>query len=116
MTKIINFPQKTDSTFPSNDEEAQAHLAEVRQQYCDEISNDAMDAALSVIVNYGVYIKPVGPAVKDLVFLEEALKAILYRNKNIVHPFHDMIEKAIVMPEDTQEKNDDKLKDLVDLV
>jgi hypothetical protein len=116
MTKILNFPQKTDSTFPSSDEEAQTHLTEVRQNYCDEISNDAMDAALSVIVNYGVYIKPVGSAVKDLVFLEEALKAILYRNKNLVHPFHDMIEKAIVMPDEERERLEELLKDQVDLV
>lgn len=116
MTKVINFPQKIDSTFPSTDEEAQLHLDEIRQRYCDEISNDAMDAAISVIVNYGIYIKTAGSSIKDLVFLEEALKAILYRTKNIQHPFHDMIERAIVLPEEAQQKVEEIIKDKVDLI
>lgn len=116
MTKILNFPQKTEASFPSTMEEAQEQVNEVRKLYCDEVGTDALDAALTVFANYGIQVKPNGTAIKDLVFLEEAVKAVLYRNKNIPHPFHDMIEKSIVLPEETEAKIEQLIQDSVDLV
>ena len=116
MTKILNFPNKIDVNFPSTMEEAQDHVTEVRRTYCDEVGTDALDAALTVFANYGVQVRPNGTAIKDLVFLEEAIKAILYRNKNVPHPFHEMIEKSIVLPEETEAKIEELIKDSVDLI
>ena len=116
MTKILNFPNKIDVNFPSTAEEAQDLITEVRKTYCDEVGTDALDAALTVFANYGIQVRPSGTAIKDLVFLEEAVKAVLYRNKNIPHPFHEMIEKSIVLPEDAEAKIDELIKDSVDLV
>lgn len=111
MTKILNFPNISDSNFPSTNEEAQEQVNEVRRNYCDEVGTDALDATLTVFMNYGIQVRPNGTAIKDLVFLEEAIKAVLYRNKNIPHPFHEMIEKAIVLPEETEASIEQAIKE-----
>lgn len=113
MTKVINFPQKIDSIFPTTSEEADEHIKDVRTKYCEEITSDVLDGLVSVLLSYGVHLKPQGNSVKDIIFLEESIKAVLFRTKGIEHPFHDMIDKSIVLPDEAEEKIKETIKENV---
>ena len=57
-----------------------------------------------MLAQFGFTIKAENDHVKDLVFLEETLKAFVYRYKKIDHQFHQLIEATIALPDDFIEK------------
>ena len=105
MTENLNnFPKKSDTLYPSNIEESLDHIIAVRTDYCDEVANDVMDAINAVMSSYGITVKPDESHIKDYVFLEEAIKAALYRYKRLHHGFHDIIDATISLsPEAIEE-------------
>jgi uncharacterized protein YllA (UPF0747 family) len=113
--KVLKFPEfKGEATFPTSIQESLEHVEEVRKQYCEEISSDVFDAALTVINNYGLTVKANEIFIKDAVFLEEAIKAFVYRFKRLHHPLHEIIEQTITISDELQseihEKIDENLK------
>jgi hypothetical protein len=113
--KILKFPEiKSEAGFPTSIEESLEHVEEIRKHYCDEISSDVFDAALTVINNYGLSVRANDIFIKDAVFLEEAIKAFVYRFKRIHHPMHEIIEQTITisdeLKQEIQETIDDNLK------
>lgn len=101
---IVQFPNQSLDTFPSNIEESIDHIQSIRQEYCDEVVSDTLDAIIAVLNSYGFTIQSNKEAIKDIVFVEETLKAFVYRYKRLEHPFHEIIEQAITLPDDIQEQ------------
>lgn len=98
---IVGFPKKIPENFPHNIQESVEHIEAVRRDYCDEVSADAFEAMISVISNYGIQgTKLSDEHIKDVVFLEETVKAFIYRYKKLHHPFHDIIEASITLPDE----------------
>lgn len=89
---------------PSSKEESQEHLQSIRQEYCDEVCEDILEAVTSVLHSYGFNIKSQENYIKDYVFLEEAVKAMLYRYKKIPHGMHEVIEATITMTAEASEE------------
>lgn len=89
---------------PSSIEESIDHLVAVRQDYCDEVCEDVLEAVTSVLHSYGFNIKSQENYIKDFVFLEEAVKAMLYRYKKIPHGMHEVIEATITMTSEASEE------------
>lgn len=108
MTKIINFP-KTLETFPSNREESLQHISEVRKEYCDSVSSDIFEACMQAFTAYGFSIKPDEKHIKDIVFVEEAIKSMIYRYKNLDHQLHDISDMSISLSEDAKEELENRI-------
>lgn len=99
MSNIIQFPKNNIN--PHGLEQNSPDLIyEVRREFCDEVVSDALDALVGIFGSYGVVSRGDVNSIKDIVFLEEALKALLYRYKNLEHSLHPVIEATIsISPE-----------------
>jgi len=106
MDNIIQFPRKADKGFPNNLDESFGHIEDVRRNYCDEVSADILEAAFSVLTSYGLQVTPDESVIKSIVFVEEALKALVYTTKKLHHPFQDLAEQAITLNDDAQKELD----------
>ena len=108
MTNIIQFPNKNgfDGVIPHTEE----HLMLVRQEFCDEVVSDVMDTVTAVIASYGFkgYINE--ESIKDIVFVEEAIKAFTYRFKGLHHNMHSIIDQTIIITDDAK-KHLEKLEE-----
>ena len=107
-SNIIQFPNKNgfDGVIPHTEE----HLMLVRQEFCDEVVSDVMDAVTAVIASYGFkgYINE--ESIKDIVFVEESIKAFTYRFKGIHHNMHPIIDQTISITDDAK-KHLEKLEE-----
>lgn len=111
MDNIIQFPVKNKTKgFPSSIEQSYDHIEEVRRDYCDEISSDIMDAITSVLASYNITILPDENVVKNVVFMEESAKALVYSTKKLYHPFQELAQQAITLTDDAREE----LKDIIE--
>ena len=115
---VIKFPQKTSTDrFPISLEQSYEHIENVRRDYCDEVCADVMEAAFSVLASYGLTVKPNEENVRQIVLVEEAIKAMVYSTKNLHHSFQDLAETLITLtPQaqiDIKEFVDDKAVDLI---
>jgi hypothetical protein len=111
MDNIIQFPVKNSTKgFPNNLEQSYEHIEEVRRDYCDEISADIMEAVLGVLASYNISVLPDESVVKNVVFLEETVKALVYSTKKLEHPFQDIAQQAITLTDEAR----DELKEIID--
>jgi hypothetical protein len=106
MDNIIQFPKKADQGFPNNLNESFDHIEDVRRNYCDEVSADIIEAAFSVLSSYGLQVTPDESSVKNIVFFEEAVKALVYTTKKLHHPFQDLAEQAVTLEADAKKELD----------
>ena len=111
MDNIIQFPVKNNSkSFPINVEQSYDHIEEVRRDYCDEVSADIMEAITGVLSSYNLSILPDESVVKNVVFMEETVKALVYSTKKLYHPFQELAQQAITLTEDAR----NELKEIID--
>ena len=111
---LIKFPSQSEEQFPSSREEAFERLIEVRTEYCDSVAEDAFDVVMQVLSSYIMYPKNNVDHIKDVVFLEEAIKSVVYRYKKLPHSFHDISDSVIsITPEAQQELDKNKQKEKV---
>jgi hypothetical protein len=102
---VILFPSKTTSKiFPANVEESIDHIEEIRRDYCDEVADDAVEAVFSVMSSYGLFVDPGESAIKNIVFMEEAIKSLLYSVKKVPHSFQEIAESCITINGDAREE------------
>lgn len=111
MDNIINFPKQSFEQFPLSEQQSVEHLETIRAEYCDAVVQDTFDGIIGILNSYGFILKPDKGSIKDIVFLEEALKAFVYRQKHLEHPFHEIIESVITLPDEDQKKAEEKIKD-----
>jgi hypothetical protein len=110
MSKILKFPDKNGEAGSSASlEDTITQIEEVRKMFCDEVSSDVFEAALAVISNYGLSMKSDMGYIKNAVFMEEAIKAFVYKLKNIHHPMHDVVEKTITVADELEKEIEEKL-------
>lgn len=106
MDNIIQFPSKPTNPFPNNLEQTLERVEEVRRLYCDEVTSDAVEAVFAVLSSYGLSIKPDEQVVKTVVFLEEAIRSMVYTTKDLNHTFQDLADVAIVLETDAKKELD----------
>ena len=106
MDNIIQFPTKSNSPFPNNLEQTIDHVEQVRRTYCDEVTADAFEAVFAVLTSYGLTIKPDENVVKSVVFLEEAIRAMVYTTKDLNHSFQDLADATITLEADAKKELD----------
>jgi hypothetical protein len=104
MTNIVNFPKITPDIFPSNIDDSYKQIEEVRRNYCDEVSSDVMEAVFSVMSSYGITVTVDEDTVKNIVFMEESIKSLLYKMKKVQHPFQDVASATISLNDDAKEE------------
>lgn len=103
MDNVIQFP-KNNSNPQSPDANSLEMIQAVRQQFCDEVVSDVLDAVAGILSSYGIMSNGSPESIKDIVFLEESLKALTYRYKHLDHSLHSVIEQAIsISPEIEQQ-------------
>lgn len=101
---LIKFPKDSFPLFPSTEQESLDHLNMVRQEYCDEVTSDVTEAIFSVLHSYGFILKSDNDHIKDVVFLEEAVKAMIYRYKKLGHPLHEIINNTVNLPDEADDE------------
>ena len=109
---IIKFPPKNidNETFPSTLEESLETLVSIRTEFCDEVVADTLDAITAVFASYGFALNSEIQTIKDIVFVEEALKAFTYRYKKLDHPFHPLIDETITVSDDIKKQIEEKIE------
>ena len=112
IDNVIQFPSKNSESFPSTVEESQEALVSVRMEFCDEVVSDTLDAVTAVLASYGFSLSNDVQTIKDVVFIEEALKAFTYRYKKLPHPLHDLIEQTITVSDDLKKHIEEKIEDI----
>ena len=105
---LIKFPSQSEEQFPSSKEEALERLIEVRTEYCDAVAEDAFDVVMQVLSSYNMYPKDNVDNIKDVVFLEETIKSVVYRYKKLPHSFQDMADSVIAITPEAQRELDKK--------
>jgi len=92
---VIKFPNKNgfDGVLPHTEE----HVIQVRQDFCDDVVSDALDAIVAVFASYGIVSRGDVDSIRDVIFLEETLKAYAYRYKDIEHGLHELIDNTITI-------------------
>ena len=112
---VIQFPAKNIANiFPLTIEQSLEHLDEVRKDYCDEVAEDAVEAVFSVLTSYGIHVKPDENAIKYIVFMEEAIKSLLYSVKKLPHGFQEVAQVSITINDDAKEEMDRLISESVD--
>jgi hypothetical protein len=102
---IIPFPAKNISKiFPTNLEESFDHLEEIRRDYCDEVAEDAVEAIFAVFSSYGLQVKPDEASIKNIVFMEESVKSLLYSIKKLPHTFQEIADAVVSINGDAKEE------------
>jgi DNA-binding ferritin-like protein len=101
---VVQFPKISEEAFPSSHEEAQERLEEIRTEYCDAVAEDAFDVVMQVLYSYNMYPKTDEAKIKDVVFLEEAIKSVVYRYKNLPHTFQELSENTISITDEAQQE------------
>lgn len=109
---IVSFPNNFTDNFPSTVEESLSHITAVRQEYCDEVTADVLEAVVGVLASYNIHINSNEEHIKDIVFAEETIKALIYRYKNLPHSFHSIIESVITLTDEAKQDLEDKKKAL----
>lgn len=104
MSNVVNFPKNNSDIFPSSLDESYKHIEEVRRNYCDEVSSDVMEAVFSVMSSYGITVTVDEETVKNIVFMEESIKSLLYKMKRVQHPFHDVASATITLNDDAKDE------------
>lgn len=98
MDNIVQFPNKINNeSFPLSIEQSYEHIENVRRDYCDEVCADVLEAAFSVLSSYGITVKPDEQNIKYIVFVEEAIKSMVYSTKKLSHNFQDLAETLITL-------------------
>jgi hypothetical protein len=106
MENVIQFPRVINGlSSPLSQEERSEIISNLRKEVSDEICDDIMQNVINFIVNCGLISSEL--IVRDAIFLEETIKAVVYRYKNIPHQFHSLIDDVIVMPEDMENEDDE---------
>lgn len=100
---IVTFPNNANELYPSTIEESKEHINAVRQHFCDEVCQDITDAVVGVLGSYNIHIKAEEIHIKDFVFLEETIKALVYRYKKLPHQFQEITENVITLTEEAME-------------
>ena len=102
---VILFPSKNNANiFPSNIEESLDHLESIRKDYCDEVADDAVEAVFAVFSSYGIFVNPDEKAIKNIVFMEEAIKSLLYSVKNVSHSLQDIADSVVTINGEAREE------------
>jgi len=102
---IIQFPSKNLSQiFPTNIDESLDHIEEIRKDYCDEVCEDAVEAVFSVFQSYGIFVKPDEDSIKNIVFMEESIKSLLYLIKKVPHGFQEIAETCVTIDGDAKKE------------
>jgi hypothetical protein len=112
MDNIVKFPNKLSAeNFPISIEQSYEHIEEVRRDYCDEVCSDVMEAAFSVLASYGITVKPDEQNVKYIVFVEEAIKAMVYSTKNLNHSFQELADTVVTLTPDARSQIDNLIEE-----
>jgi hypothetical protein len=102
---VIQFPSRnSDKFFPTNAEESIDHIELIRKDYCDEVADDAVEAVFAVLSSYGLQVKPDESSIKNIVFMEEAIKSLLYSIKNVPHTFQEIADTCVTIDGDAREE------------
>jgi hypothetical protein len=104
MSNIIKFPRVLDpSTNPTSEEERIQIVSNLRRDLSDDITDDIMQAIIGLFVTYGLFTSTDELNIKDAIFLEETIKAAVYRYKGIDHKFHTLIDDIVLLPGEEDE-------------
>ena len=115
MSNVINFPRYiTKETNPTTELEYIQVTGKLRESLSDEITDTIMQSCVNMLFTNGLFSDIEELNIRDAIFLEETIRAVVYRYKNIDHSFHEIIDDVISMPDDEDEEDEDEVaeKDL----
>lgn len=110
-SNIINFPRYiTKETNPITQDEYIQVTGKLRESLADDITDTMMQACVNMMFTNGLFSDLEDLNIRDAIFLEETIRAVVYRYKNLDHMFHPVIEELIELPDDDDEDEDETVK------
>ena len=85
-------------------EESIDHIEQIRKDYCDEVTDDAVEAVFAVLSSYGLQVNADEAAIKNIIFMEEAIKSLLYSIKNVSHSFQEIADTCVTINGEAREE------------
>ena len=70
---------------------------EQKREFCDEVLEFVTEQLFVTIRNHGFLSDPQRVNHKDMVMVEQAVQAVLYRNFDLPHPMYEVNEKIITL-------------------
>lgn len=105
---IIPFPRDFNiNADPVTKEQKDAMISSLRQEMSDEITDDLVQMIINLYHNYGLYVTPENINIKDCIFMEEVIRASVYRYKGIPHFLHEMIDDIVTLPDEIEDDDED---------
>lgn len=95
---VIKFPNSPEN-IPIDATALKERMDSVRIEYAEEVSDEALEAMLSIFKSYGFYTREDKMHIKDIVGISEMIKSSLFRYCNIEHPMQKVIDEVIEINE-----------------
>lgn len=92
---VILFPKPDFDFMPTDEISMRERIETVRTSYAEEVSDEALEACMSIFKNYGFYTRPDKHNMKDIVAISEIIKSTLLRYNDIEHPLQKVVDEVI---------------------
>jgi hypothetical protein len=97
MTNVFEFPKsKIFREVQPNIEEVEKAKEKGKQKFADGIVAEVATGLMAELENYGIELEDEkGNTVKDFLFLTDVLKSVIYRNMELSHPLHEIVDDNV---------------------
>lgn len=94
INNVVPLHKGLDETSLSNIEESIEKAKQVRTELSDDLTELTMEQLMSWLTSYGVLANLNKTDHRDLIMIENAIQAAIYRYHGLVHPLHEVTEEV----------------------
>ena len=107
INNVVNLNKTLDEPSLNNIEESIEHAKMVRTELSDDLTELSMEQLMSWMTSYGVFNNMSKTDGRDLIMIENAIQAAIYRYHGLTHPLHEVTEEVFDFSDmDDEEEGD----------
>lgn len=110
-SNLLVFPHKETHVDLQDSNRAIANAIEIRQNFCEDISEIVSEQMMGWLNAYGVFRNPDKVNILDITMIETAITAALYRYYDIEHPLHEVTDKVIEMVDSVEDLEENQTEE-----
>lgn len=93
-SNVVQLRPNLDASSIRNAEEAINLARQVRTELAEDIADLSMEQLTGMLTSYGIFVDSGKVNVKDMIMIENAIAAALYRYYGLEHPLHEVTEEV----------------------